>query len=92
MKLFTTTWNFTITSATNLIKNNYYKAGHKLLINDVQLDEQGVDTLIKNTIESVYESEEMLTIFQSKSTLDKNADTRKLRRTFKPGHLEKLTI
>ena len=50
-------------SHTNLIKNNYYKAGHKLLINDVQLDEQGVDTLIKNTIESVYESEEMLTIF-----------------------------
>ena len=50
------------------------------MINDVQLDEQGVDTLIKNTIESVYESEEMLTIFNKvKSTLDKNADTRKLR-------------
>ena len=70
-------------SHTNLIKNNYYKAGHKLLINDVQLDEQGVATLIKNTIESVYESEEMLTIFNKvKSTLDKNADTRKLREEF----------
>lgn len=63
-----------------LIKNNYYKAGHKLLINNAQLDEKGVEALIKNTIESVYESEEMLTIFNKvKSTLDKNADTRKLR-------------
>lgn len=81
-------------SHTNLIKNNYYKAGHKLLINDVQLDEQGVDTLIKNTIESVYESEEMLTIFNKvKSTLDKNADTRKLREELSKNSwlLEKLS-
>jgi len=61
------------------VKSKYYSAGHKLSINNNNLDSEGVEQLIADSVVTAYGSEEMKTAFlNAKSILDKNNDSRKI--------------
>jgi hypothetical protein len=60
-------------------KNKYFAAGHKLYVDEKQLDEKEAETLLSNTIIEAYGSEEMKNTFQNaKTILEKNNDSRKI--------------
>ncbi|MDD3130089.1 MAG: hypothetical protein PHW21_06940, partial [Candidatus Izemoplasmatales bacterium] len=63
----------------SLVTNKYYEAGHMLHINDADLDKQGVDELIEDSIKTAYGSEEMKNSFlAAKKVLDANKDSREI--------------
>jgi len=63
----------------SLVTNKYYEAGHMLHINDEDLDKQGVDELIEDSIRTAYGSEEMKNSFlAAKKVLDANKDSREI--------------
>lgn len=60
-------------------KNHFYEAGHKLFMDGAALNETEVDSLINDTIISVYGTVEMQNAFlEAKLFLEKNADSRKI--------------